>query len=199
MLELLTNTLTFPGAVVHEWSHAAVARSRGLRVREVVLFRPFANPAGYVRHSSARRAGDALAIALAPFLTNTVLAAVLALLFAPALGMGWAPAALTLWLSWSLALHAPPSFDDMADVDRLARSSAGRVALSVLLAPLRLLKALEPLGSGYVFATAVVFAGALVSIAWTHDVGAALAVVEWFVDTTSAIADALLGKEAAGA
>jgi hypothetical protein len=180
MLELVTNTLTFPGAVVHEWAHAAAARSRGLRVHEVVLFRPLSNPVGFVRHERAHRPADALAVALAPCAVNASLALITAFLFAPALSVAWEAAALLLWLSWSLALHAPPSFDDMAGVDRLARGRLARAALTLVLTPLRALKAGEIVGTGYLFATAVVSLGVLASLAWFQNLEAALAVVEWF-------------------
>ena len=191
MLELFTNTLTFPGAVVHEWAHAAAARSRGLRVRDVVLFRPLANPAGYVRHDRARRPGDALAIAIAPFVLNTVLALLAALPFAPALGYGWEAGAVVLWLSWSLALHALPSFEDMVDVDRLSPDRLTRTGLAIALTPLRLLKAGEIVGTGYLFATIVVVVGVLGSLAWHHDAATALALVESIVELGRALVDVI--------
>lgn len=176
MLELITNTLTFPGAVVHEYAHVVAVRRRGLRVLDVRLFKPFANPAGYVLHSPTRSRTDALVVGLAPFVVNTVFALAVGALALPAFELGlWAFVAVA-WLSWSLALHAPPSLEDVGDVGGLA---------SVALAPLKLLKLGEIVGTGYLFATIVTALGMLASVAVFDDVAEALEIVRKVAETLS--------------
>ena len=173
MLELLVNTATFPGVVVHEYAHIVAARSRGLRVLDARLFEPFANPAGYVRHTPARGNADALVVGLSPFVVNTALAVAVALLTVPAFELGPWTLLGVLWLAWSLALHAPPSLDDMGDVSGPA---------SVALAPLKVLKMAEVVGAGYLFATAVVTAGAIASLAVFIDAATAIAAATQLVE-----------------
>jgi hypothetical protein len=103
--------ITFPGVIVHEWSHKKMCDLRNVPVREVCYFR-IGNPAGYVAHDEPFYFGDTFLVSMAPFLFSVLLAigafSALKLLNSP-------DNYLTLILFWfgiSIGMHAIPSTDD---------------------------------------------------------------------------------------
>ena len=117
--------VTFPGVVVHELAHAMFCRLFGLPIYEICYFQLSTGrgqPAGYVVHGRASRAGQDLMVSIGPFFVNTILGAVIAAPSATAFALG-SPDGLDLFLLWlgvSIAMHAFPSMGD-------ARSAWGSV------------------------------------------------------------------------
>ncbi|WP_173195320.1 metalloprotease family protein [Geobacter sp. SVR] len=116
MLRLLLSYATFPGVIAHEFSHAWVCRRLGIPVERVCYLR-LGNPMGYVLHARPSSAILHIMVAMAPFYVSTFLAAALALaasLIGRYLSFSGQDAAilLTVWCSFSLALHAFPSEGD---------------------------------------------------------------------------------------
>lgn len=63
---------TFPGVIIHEFSHEFFCRLLGVKVKKVCYFR-FGNPAGYVLHEQSKFFYQAFLIAIGPFLLGTFL------------------------------------------------------------------------------------------------------------------------------
>jgi hypothetical protein len=109
MFGWLIALVTFPGIILHEWSHKFFCDRTGVPVYKTCYFR-FGNPAGYVIHGPADNYGKALLIATAPFLVNTVIA-VISFLIAVIIPLG-IPAYILCWLGIAVAMHSFPSSQD---------------------------------------------------------------------------------------
>ena len=117
MIRNIPPFITFPGVIIHEFAHAWACRRMGVRVIRVCYLR-LGNPMGYVLHERPATALQHIVIATAPFFVSTFLS----LMISCAAGAYFAgPAAddyrdvilvLTLWLCFSVALHAFPSRGD---------------------------------------------------------------------------------------
>lgn len=112
MFTLLISLLSFPGVMLHEWSHQFFCHRFRVPVLKVVYFR-FGNPMGYVIHAEADSLSAAFWIGIGPLIINS--------LFALALGQvslyfhNWTNYTL-LWLSFSFAFHALPSIQDASNI-----------------------------------------------------------------------------------
>lgn len=106
--------LTFPGVIVHEAAHQLCCRLCRVAVLDVCYFQ-MGDPLGYVQHERLERPGPQIWIAVAPFLLNTMLGAMIA---APAaipvlqLETGDGLDYFLIWLGVSIAMHAFPSTGD---------------------------------------------------------------------------------------
>ncbi|HEY3272879.1 MAG TPA: DUF3267 domain-containing protein [Methanocella sp.] len=109
LLGILVTWITFPGVILHEWSHKFFCDRAGIPVYEVKYFR-FGNPAGYVRHGEVTRYRDAFLITIAPFIVNTLCA--IAMFIVPALNVDATLKIPFIWLGLSFAIHAFPSDGD---------------------------------------------------------------------------------------
>lgn len=117
MLRTVLAYLTFPGVMVHEYAHARACRSMGIRVIKVCYLR-LGNPLGYVLHERPEYAFQHIIVATAPFFISTAIALVLGLAGA-VIAVSQALVEfqeivlpLSLWLGFSIALHAFPSSGD---------------------------------------------------------------------------------------
>jgi len=102
--------LTFPGVVVHEFSHQLGCWLAGVKVLKVRYYQ-YNNPSGYVIHEKAGSIIQSLPIVLGPLLFGYGAAMGIALI-ANEVGNnagGW----ILLWLVFSIAMHAFPSNDDV--------------------------------------------------------------------------------------
>lgn len=109
LLGMIVTWVTFPGVILHEWSHKFFCDRAGIPVYEVKYF-SFGNPAGYVRHGAITRYRDAFLTTIAPFIINTIFA--LIMFIVPALNINNVVNLLFIWLGVSFAMHAFPSDGD---------------------------------------------------------------------------------------
>lgn len=100
--------LTFPGVILHEWSHKTFCELFGVKVLEVCYLRA-KNPVGYVRHEQATSFRQTFFIDTGPFLLNSIIA----------LFVFWFARLLSgnlfyfvMWLGISIGMHAFPSYED---------------------------------------------------------------------------------------
>lgn len=140
MLRLALTYLTFPGVMVHEFAHAWACRRMGIRVITVCYLR-LGNPAGYVLHARPATALQHIIIATAPLGLATFLSLLISAL-AGAYGIGStaagnhdAVAAIALWLSLSIALHAFPSSGDADALWSDVKNPTISLAAKTLLVP----------------------------------------------------------------
>jgi hypothetical protein len=101
--------VTFPGVILHEWSHKFFCDRAGIPVFEVKYFR-LGNPAGYVRHGELTRYRDAFLITIAPFIVNSLAAMAMFALYV--FNIDSILNLLLLWLGVSFGAHAFPSGGD---------------------------------------------------------------------------------------
>lgn len=111
----LISLLTFPGIIIHEWSHKKFCEWTGVLVREVVYFRFRGNPAGYVRHEEPKKYWQTFWISVGPLVINSlsaILLSVIALLFqsTPILFF------VLIWISISAGMNSFPSNHDMKNI-----------------------------------------------------------------------------------
>ena len=103
--------------MVHEFAHAWACRLMGVRVIKVCYLR-LGNPAGYVLHARPATVVQHIIIATAPLFISTILSLLISALAgtysvgATADGYHDSIAAIALWVSLSIALHAFPSSGD---------------------------------------------------------------------------------------
>lgn len=109
LLGMIVTWVTFPGVILHEWSHKFFCNIAGIPVYEVKYF-SLGNPAGYVRHGEITRYRDAFLTTIAPFIINTIFALIMFII--PALNFNGILNLLFLWLGISFAMHAFPSDGD---------------------------------------------------------------------------------------
>ncbi len=117
----LVTLVTAPGVVVHEFAHAKVCQWADVPILEVCYFQ-LGDPPGYVLHAEPESYRDSYLISVAPFLVNTIVAALLfvaiPLLATGAGGVGEAGTVgwIVFWLGISVAAHAFPSTGDAKSV-----------------------------------------------------------------------------------
>jgi hypothetical protein len=126
--------------IVHEFAHAWACRRMGVRVIKVCYLR-FGNPPGYVLHARPATALQHIVIATAPLFIATFLSLVISC----AAGACYAShaienyhdlmLALSLWLGYSVALHAFPSSGDADALWSEVKSPNVSLAAKLLLVP----------------------------------------------------------------
>ncbi len=101
--------LTFPGVIVHEFSHKFFCDWAGVKVFEVCYFR-FGDPAGFVVHAAAKKFSQSFFISIGPFVIGAFFSVLLFLLFkvhtTEIRGIVFA------WLGLSIAANCFPSKGD---------------------------------------------------------------------------------------
>lgn len=140
MIRYLLSYVTFPGVIVHEFAHAWACRRMGVRVVKVCYLR-FGNPPGYVLHERPARAVQHVVIATAPLFISTFLSLVISCAAGMSL-VNHAAAdyhdvilALSVWLSFSFALHAFPSSGDADALWNDVKNPNVGLAAKLLLVP----------------------------------------------------------------
>ena len=137
---MILSYLTFPGVIVHEFAHAWACRRMGVRVIKICYLR-LGNPLGYVLHGRPATALQHIVIATAPFFVATFLSLIISctagVLFVSHAAIDYQDAilALSLWLSFSVALHAFPSSGDADSLWSDMNSSHVSLACKLLLVP----------------------------------------------------------------
>jgi hypothetical protein len=108
---------TFPGVIVHEWSHATMCRLREIPVHEICYFQ-FGDPSGYVSHDTPTDFWNTFLISFAPLLFGPVVAfwpGVICFLSYTTGGTrigGIYIDVMLLWFVGSVLFHTFPSSDD---------------------------------------------------------------------------------------
>lgn len=110
----IINWLTFPGVLLHELAHYRACQWREIPVGRVQWFSVTGE--AFVEHAEPRAYLDTVAISLAPFLVNTVVAVVAYAIAAAVVGLAGGVGWLIGWLGLSFGWHAIPS---KGDVDNL--------------------------------------------------------------------------------
>jgi hypothetical protein len=149
---LLLTVAVGPGILTHEYAHFAACKLSGVAVHSRPALRPFADSA-VLEHERVESFGTDLAIALAPFLANSVLAFAA---FALADGLAGPAGLVALWLGFCFGFTALPSATDTETLPRTAAS------LPAVLRPVGYLVAYPVRG-----ATVSVWAGGLLTFGWT--------------------------------
>ncbi len=120
MFGWLIALITFPGIILHEWSHKFFCDRTRVPVYKTCYFR-LGTPSGYVIHGQVDNYGKAFLIATAPFLVNTTVS-VISLIIAVVLPLG--PAAYVLcWLGIAVGMHSFPSSQDADNLWSYARKA----------------------------------------------------------------------------
>lgn len=145
----IINWLTFPGVIIHEYSHKKMCDWRGIYVQDMSYFS--LDGSGYVKHRRPRGLIDTLAVSGAPLVINTLLTIALTA------GLSWFAlmqqqnlsgaearaqyrpliyAGLLLgWLGFSIGAHALPSSSDLKNIWREVKSRWNTSVLAFLLIP----------------------------------------------------------------
>lgn len=156
-LHQLIALATFPGIILHEWSHKFFCERLGVSVQKVCYFR-LGNPSGYVIHAPINHLGKALVVVIAPLLLNTsVSIAIFALAFKISPYTSFSLA--LCWFGISLAMHSFPSTHDLESLYRSAKRVGIHSPLALLSLPaLWLIRALRPrdtIWPGLIFAMVI--------------------------------------------
>jgi hypothetical protein len=132
--------LTFPGVIVHEYAHAWACRCMGVRVIKVCYLR-LGNPMGYVLHERPDSTLQHIVIATAPLFVATLLSLIIScavgVFFVSPVADGYNDVilVLSLWLSFSFALHAFPSSGDADSLWNDVKNPNISLASKLLLVP----------------------------------------------------------------
>lgn len=113
--------LTFPGVILHEWTHKLFCELVGVPVYEVKYFQFDEDIAGYVSHGEPKSFRQSFFIAFGPFFLNSFVAIGLGII-AEAISAA-APKLLLLWVAISVAAHVLPSDHDGKHVIQAASTA----------------------------------------------------------------------------
>jgi hypothetical protein len=136
--ELIT-ILTFPGIIVHEFSHMIFCRLRKVAVFDACYFR-IGNPAGYVIHENTNNFNTTFLVSMGPFIINTLLCLLICLpAYMPIkfFNLDNPLSYFLLWLGISIGMHAIPSNQDANNIYDQAKESARQMnVLAIISFPL---------------------------------------------------------------
>ena len=111
----LISLFSFPGVVIHEFSHEMFCRFFGVKVNKVVYFQFDDKVAGYVNHETPQKISQLFWISIGPIVGNTIISILLAhysFFSAPSFNIK----IVTMWLAFVVALHAFPSNTDAKNI-----------------------------------------------------------------------------------
>ena len=110
--------LTFPGIIVHEFSHMFFCKLRKVAVLDVCYFK-VGNPAGYVIHESTSNFTTTFLVSMGPFFINTLFCLLICLpAYMPIqfFELSHPLSYFLIWLGVSIGMHAIPSNQDANNV-----------------------------------------------------------------------------------
>jgi hypothetical protein len=125
----LVSLFSFPGVVIHEFSHEMFCRFFGIKVNKVVYFQFDSEIAGFVDHETPQKISQLFWISMGPIVGNTIISILLAhysFFTASTLNIK----IITAWLAFTIALHAFPSNTDarnILDEAKAIRKNGGSV------------------------------------------------------------------------
>lgn len=115
----IISILTFPGVIIHEWSHKLFCQWLGVRVLQVKYFR-IGNPAGYVLHENPVSYKQTFWIAVGPLLVNSILTIIISYFSTQTIN-GSVLQFILLWIAISAGMHAFPSDIDMKFIENASK------------------------------------------------------------------------------
>ena len=118
----LISMLTFPGVILHEWSHEFFCRRLGVAVLDVKYFRFGEKVAGYVLHEAPKTYKQTFWISIGPLLVNSFFAIILSFVATQIVSGGWLWY-IFLWLAISAGMHSFPSDHDMSHISSASKSA----------------------------------------------------------------------------
>lgn len=116
LVNLLFAGLTFPGIIVHEFSHKIICDLFSIKIFEIKYFQ-FKNPTGYIHRENTDTFFQALLICLSPILLNSVLG-FMSLFLWKIISLDTFFSDYSIfgfffqWLGFSIILYSFPSSDD---------------------------------------------------------------------------------------
>ena len=125
----IISLLTFPGVILHEFSHKLFCNLFHVPVYRVKYFQIGTSEAGYVQHGEPRTFAQTFWISTGPLVINSLCAVILAGLSIQARGDSFLQY-LIVWLSASAGMHAFPSSHDAEHIlsaSKIARAKNGSV------------------------------------------------------------------------
>ncbi len=113
----LISLLTFPGVIIHEWSHKKFCEWTRVRVEKVVYYRfSFSGkPAGYVIHEEPKKYTQTFWISVGPLVINS-LASIVLTIFASFFSSESIIWIFLMWVGVSAGVNAFPSNHDMKNI-----------------------------------------------------------------------------------
>ena len=117
----LISLLTFPGVIIHEWTHKKFCEWLGVAVHKVVYFR-LGNPAGYVLHEQPKSYKQTFWISMGPLVANSSVAVLLGFFASRSISESvfWY---VLLWIAFSSGMHSFPSDHDMQHISLASKNS----------------------------------------------------------------------------
>jgi hypothetical protein len=131
----LISLITFPGVIFHEIAHRLACFISRVPVYKTCYFR-IGIPAGYIIHGPVKGYSNALLLALAPFLVNTLVAILLYIVAISTRAPGNMWWLIYIWLGVSAAYHSLPSDQDAGTLWDYSRKAWMRNFLVILGLPL---------------------------------------------------------------
>jgi hypothetical protein len=104
---------TFPGVIIHEYSHKKFCDITKTPVYAVKYFQ-FSKKAGYVRHGQVRDLKSAFLITVGPLIINTIVCLILPFI-GFLIGINNLFSLLVVWIGVSAGMHAFPSNQDTSN------------------------------------------------------------------------------------
>lgn len=120
----IISTITFPGIILHEWSHKYFCNLTGVRVFKVCYFR-FGDPAGYVIHEEPYTYKQVFWISVGPLVINTLLALLSGYVVSVG-NMTEIQQIIVIWLGIAFGMQSFPSDHDMKHIWNASRVSLFR-------------------------------------------------------------------------
>lgn len=113
VIRSVLDILTFPGVIIHEWSHKFFCNYFGVQVYKVKYFQFGKREAGYVTHEPARKFWQTFWISSGPIFINTLFALILSAVVFSIDGNIYDIKHIVLyWLAFSVGCHSFPSDAD---------------------------------------------------------------------------------------
>ena len=155
--------ITFPGIIVHEFSHRFFADLVGVPVYKVCYFQ-LKKISGYVNHGEPENLKQSFFISMGPLFINTLLCAIIGSCVVYPLLMlentNISPIIIILaWLAFSIGMYALPSKDDMLSFEKQVNKSLSKglfyYLLKAVVKVIKLINALRIVGITIVYAAGV--------------------------------------------
>lgn len=133
----LISLFTLPGVIFHELGHQLFCYLTGVKVLRVCYFR-FGNPSGYVIHERPARFYQSFFIAVGPFITGALFAALFYFLTEKYSWQEWEKY-LFLWLGFSVAVNSFPGDTDASVLWKAANRHVFKNLLAIVGYPVALI------------------------------------------------------------
>lgn len=137
----IVSLLTFPGIILHEFSHMLMCKIKKIPIYNVCYFKYDDEIQGYVVHKKAEKAMDNILISVGPFIINSIIGMLIgipaSILFVTNKQIDFSTIFL-LWLSISITMHSLPSPSDAQKVWEIVNDEEISTLNFILLYPFAL-------------------------------------------------------------